>query len=545
VNHLGPVLEFARPATIGRLRRAGALQPTGLLGLAGALPWLLGRGPSLGVLSRVQGIANAPKPAVIDRAGTVAWRDLDRRSDRAARALDAEGIGPGDGVALLLRNGREFVETLVAAQKIGATACPLNTWAGRGELGAALEDLAPAALVYDVRHTEQLHPVVPSGTSLIAVGDDPAGSLPGAESYEGVLAAQAPGPLGPMARRRGPPKIVIQTSGTTGRPKGAAREGSGRGLGGLSALLERIPFRADDVMVCPAPLFHAFGLLNVTLAMLLGSTLVLPDAYDPEGTLALIERHRATSCSLVPVMLHRILSLPEEARRSHDLGSLRVLLVSGSALPPDLRERATETFGDVIYDLYGSTEAGWVAVATPEDARGRPGSVGRPVEGVEVSILDPAGRALPAGDHGEIHVRSEARFEGYVSGGEDREREGLFPLGDVGWLDDEGFLHVEGRADDMAVVGGENVYPAEVEAVIRAVDGVEDVAVAGIPDQEYGQALAAFVVGPADPDAVVEACRRDLASFKVPRRVERIDELPRTATGKVRLNALVERIEKE
>jgi fatty-acyl-CoA synthase len=545
VSHLDPLVEFARPATIGRLRRAGALQPTGLIGLAGTLPWLLGRGPSLGVLSRIQGIAHGPKPAVIDRTGTVSWRDLDRRSDRMGRVLDAEGIGAGDRVALLLRNGREFVETLVGAQKLGATACPLNTWAARGELGAALEDLRPAALVYDVRHAEPLGPVVPPGVTSIAVGDDPRGLLPGAEAYEGLLAAQDAGPVSPLARRRGTPRIVIQTSGTTGRPKGASREGTGRGLGGLSALLERIPFRADDVTVCPAPLFHAFGLLNVTLSMLLGSTLVLPDAYDPEGTLAMIDRHRATTTSLVPVMLHRILALPDEVRHRHDLRSLRIVLVSGSALSSDLRERAAGTFGDVIYDLYGSTEAGWVAVAAPEDARRGAGSVGRPVEGVDVTILDPSGRPVPTGEHGEIHVRTEARFEGYVSGGQDRGREGLFPLGDVGWLDDEGFLHVEGRADDMAVIGGENVYPAEVEEVIRGVDGVEEVAVAAIPDPEYGQALAAFVVGPADPEAVLEACRRDLASFKVPRRVEPLDELPRTATGKVRRGVLVERIAKE
>jgi acyl-CoA synthetase (AMP-forming)/AMP-acid ligase II len=171
--------------------------------------------------------------------------------------------------------------------------------------------------------------------------------------------------------------------------------------------------------------------------------------------------------------------------------------------------------------------------------------VGRPVEGVAVSILDPEGGAVSKGERGEIHVRTEARFEGYVSGGEDRDHQGLYPLGDVGWLDDEGFLHVEGRTDDMAVIGGENVYPAQVEEVIRAVDGVDEVAVAGIPDPEYGQALVAFVVGSAHPDAVLQACRRDLASFKVPRRVERLDELPRTATGKVRLNVLVERIQKE
>jgi acyl-CoA synthetase (AMP-forming)/AMP-acid ligase II len=539
VNDLGPVLELARPSTLGRLWRAGALRPQGAVGLAWALPWLLGRGPSLGILSRIQGVALGPQPAVIDRQGVVTWRDLDRRSDRVARGLEASGVRPGDGVALLLRNGREFVEVLLGVQKIGGSACPLNTWAGTAELRAAMEDLQPATIAYDVRHSERLRPAVAEGTALVAVGEDPGEHLAGAEPYEWWLAAQPSGPLGPVARQRGVGRIVIQTSGTTGRPKGAAREGSGRGLNGLSGLLGKVPFRGDDVIVCPVPLFHAFGLLNVTLTMLLGATLVLPDAFDSEGTLALIGRHRATACALVPVMVRRILDLPEGTRTRHDVSSLRIVLVSGSALPPDLRERAAETFGDVLHDLYGSTEAGWVGVASPTDAQRRPGTVGRPVEGVEVAILTPDGRPVEAGEHGEVHVRSSARFEGYTSGHRASERAGYLSLGDIGWLDKDGYLHVEGRADDMAVIGGENVYPAEVEEVIRRVDGVTDVAVAAIPDEEYGQALAAFVVGSVPPEAVLKACRAELASFKVPRRVESVDDLPRTATGKVRVRDLV------
>jgi acyl-CoA synthetase (AMP-forming)/AMP-acid ligase II len=537
VNQLEPVLEFARPSTLRRLWRAGALRPQSAIGLAGTLPWLLGRGPSLGTLSRIHRIARGAEPAVIDRSGVLTWGDLDRRSDRAARALAAAGVGPGAAAATVLRNGREFVETLLAAQKLGGTGSPLNTWAGTAELGSILHEMEPAAIAYDVRHAERLGPAVPRASMLISVGGDPSEGLPGAEPYEGLLEAQPVAPLPPFGPR-GIPRIVIQTSGTTGRPKGAAREGSGRGLGGLSGLLALVPFRADDVILCPAPLFHAFGLLNVTLTMLLGATLVLPDAFDPEETLASIERHRATACSMVPVMVRRILDLPESTRRRHDLGSLRILLVSGSPLTGELHRRAVETFGDVLYDLYGSTEAGWVAVATPEDARRRPGTVGRPVEGVEVAILRPDGSRAGPGEHGVVHVLSTARFEGYTSGDETTERDGYMSLGDVGWTERDGSLHIEGRADDMVVVGGENVYPVEIEEVIRRVPGVDDVAVAGIPDDEYGQVIAAFLVGAADPEAVVETCRKELSSFKVPRRVEHVDELPRTGTGKVKLHEL-------
>jgi acyl-CoA synthetase (AMP-forming)/AMP-acid ligase II len=538
VNQLEPVLEFARPSTLKILWRAGALRPQSVIGLGGTLPWLLGRGPSMGTLSRIHRIARGAEPAVIDRSGVLTWGDLDRRSDRAARALAAVGVGPGAAVAMVLRNGREFIETLLAAQKLGATGSPLNTWAGTAELRSILHEMEPSAIVYDVRHAERLAPAVPRASMLVSVGDDRSERLPGAERYKDLLEAQPPTPLHPFGPR-GTPRIVVQTSGTTGRPKGAAREGSGRGLGGLSELLALVPFRADDVILSPAPLFHAFGLLNLTLTMLLGATLVLPDAFDPEETLASIERYRATTCSMVPVMVRRILDLPETTRRRHDLGSLRILLVSGSPLTGDLRRRAVGTFGDVLYDLYGSTEAGWVAVATPEDARRRPGTVGRPVEGVQVAILRPDGSRAGPGEHGEVHVASTARFEGYTSGDQATERDGYLSLGDVGWTERDGSLHIEGRADDMAVVGGENVYPAEIEEVIRRVPGVADVAVAGIPNEEYGQVIAAFVVGTADPDEVVERCRKELSSFKVPRWVEPVDELPRTPTGKVKLHELL------
>jgi fatty-acyl-CoA synthase len=183
-----------------------------------------------------------------------------------------------------------------------------------------------------------------------------------------------------------------------------------------------------------------------------------------------------------------------------------------------------------------------VAVATPEDMRADLRTVGRPVRGVEVAVFDEEGNRLPAGEHGVVHVRSDALFEGYQSGETAQERDGFLSMGDMGWMDDDGRLFVEGRADDMVVVGGENVYPAEVERVIASVRGVDDVAVVGVPDRQYGHVLAAFVVGTASPDAVVAAAKRDLASFKVPRTVETVNELPRTSTGKVLRRELVSEI---
>jgi acyl-CoA synthetase (AMP-forming)/AMP-acid ligase II len=274
------------------------------------------------------------------------------------------------------------------------------------------------------------------------------------------------------------------------------------------------------------------------VAALLGATLVLPERFEPEESLSLIERHGVTAASFVPVMVRRIVSLPPSVRGRYFTGRLRIVLTSGSAMPPELRARAREAFGDVLYDLYGSTEAGWVAVATPRDVAEAPSTVGRPVGGIEVMVVDDGRQRLPPSERGQILVRSDAVFEGY-SGDGDQAPPQAIDTGDVGWIDEAGRLFVEGRAEDMVVVGGENVYPAEIEAVISSVHGVVDVAVFGVPDEEYGYALAAYVEGTAEAEEIQAACRAHLSSFKVPKVIEIVDDLPRTATGKIRKNELL------
>jgi fatty-acyl-CoA synthase len=536
VSDLEPILELARPRTLRKFWRAGAFGIRSAAGLVTSLPWLIGRGPSLGIITRLNARAVGAKPAIHDRHGTVTWADLDRRTNQVARLLAARGLHPGDRVATLLHNGREAVEVIIGAQKLGIVACPINTWAKPDELRSILDQAEPKLLFYDVRHGDQLEPVRSEDLGLVMIGE--LQGPEGADPYDTALDSHSVAPLTPFTRDRGSAQIVIHTSGTTGKPKGASRAAGGRGMREFAGLIEVVPLHRDDVILCPAPLFHAFGMLAFTLGTLLGSTLVLPDRFDPQEALDLIQPHRVTACAMVPVMLRRIVSLPGLKR--YDLGSVRIILASGSALSQDLRERVADVFGDVLYDLYGSTEAGWVAIATPEDIRGRPGTVGRPVPGVELAAFSPQGERLPAGETGELHARSGARFEGYLDDAEAEEREGFLALGDMGWVDEDGYLHVEGRGDDMVVIGGENVYPIEVEETITKLDGVSDVAVLGVEDEEYGHVLAAFYEGSADPEAIEKACREALASFKVPRRVERVDSLPRTATGKVLKRDLLE-----
>lgn len=521
--------DLARPATVKRLAEMGTLHPRFLAAGAASLPWLAGRGASLGILCQIHALGQPSATAVIDRDGSLTWRELDRRANRLGRALSDQDVEPGQQVALVLRNGHPFVESVLACQKTGVIAAPLNTWGKKPELRSILERERPAVVIYDVRHVDQLRGGVPDGITTVHVGDD-AEALDGSVSYEALLEEGSRKPPMPFTKERGSTQVVIHTSGTTGTPKAASRDTGGQGGAALLGVLDAVPYRHDDVMYMPNPMFHALGVLTFSIAMLTGATMVLPDGFDPERAWRDLEEHGATAASFVPVMLRRMLAVDDPP--DVDLDRLRIVLVSGAAMPPELRRRTMDRLGDVLYDLYGSTEAGWVAVATPTSLREAPEAVGTPVAGVELAILDEEGNRVEGGE-GEIHVRSLATFEGYASGEDTDERAGFLSTGDLGYVDDRGYLHIVGRADDMAVVGGENVYPDEVEAVINGVDGVADVAVVGVEDEEMGQVLVAWVVGDADPDAVRDACSDALPSYKVPQRIHLVDELPRTSTGKV------------
>jgi fatty-acyl-CoA synthase len=534
--------EFARPHVFRQLRKAGAVSPWAPLAIGLSLPWLLGRGPSLGLVSQMNAIVLRSKPAIIDRHGTLSFAELDRNANRIARALARAGVGAGDVVALALRNGREFVEVALGAQKLGVVGCPLNTWARSPEIQAILGSIVPRVLVYDSRNTEQFKDALDPQTIPIVVGPGP--RLPNSTSYESFVAGVSSLPGSPIARG-GSGRLVIHTSGTTGTPKGAVRDSSAAGLGSLTNLLNVIPFRRDDVILCPAPLFHSFGLVTLTIATALGATLILPDEFEPESSLRLIDEHQATAASFIPIMLRRILALEAKTMTLHDHSRLRLVLVSGAPLSGDLRDAAGRTFGQVLYDLYGSTEAGWVTVANPADMQTHPGSVGKAVPGVKIAVFSSDGSRLPPPSTGEIFVHSDVLFAGYASGGSRAEREGFLSLGDVGHLDDDGRLYIEGRADDMVVVGGENVYPVEIEQVIETLTGVDEVAVLGVPDDEYGQVLVAFVAGSATAEEIRAHCAQALAGYKVPRLVEVVEELPRTSTGKVLKRELAAGLDKD
>jgi acyl-CoA synthetase (AMP-forming)/AMP-acid ligase II len=292
--------------------------------------------------------------------------------------------------------------------------------------------------------------------------------------------------------------------------------------------------------VIAAPLFHSWGFAHFSVGLALSSTLVLRRRFDPGATLAAAARTQATGLVVVPVMLQRMLELDRAELAEHDLSRLRVIAASGSALPGELATRTMDAFGDVLYNLYGSTEVAWVTVATPADLRAAPGTAGRPPRGTRVSLLDEHDRPVAAGASGRIFAGNELVFDGYTGppdGAAKAVVDGLMSTGDLGHLDEDGRLFVDGREDEMIVSGGENVFPREVEDLLAGQPEIVEAAVIGVADAEFGQRLKAFVVKATESDLdeveVKRRVRESLAGFKVPREVVFVPELPRNATGKV------------
>ena len=500
----------------------------------------LGSTPAAGYTTHA--ILRPNEQAIIDELGTLTFGEVHERTNALANAWLDVGLGEGDGIAIMCRNHRGFIEATVAASKIGAHALYLNTAFAGPQLTEVAQREKPAAIVYDQEFAELLEDAGKRRKRFIAWVDDD--SPPDPTLEELIESGDTEAPVPPAE----PGRVVILTSGTTGTPKGASRK-SPDGLSPAISLLSRIPLKAGERTMIAAPLFHSWGFAHFTLGLALHSTYVLQRKFDPEGTLSAVAQHECTSCPMVPVMLQRILELPEDVRGKYDTSSLRTVPASGSALPGDLALRFMDEFGDVIYNLYGSTEVAWATIATPADLRAAPGTAGKPPLGTTIKIYDEEGRELPRGETGRIFVANDMLFEGYTGGGSKDVIDGLMSTGDVGYLDDQNRLFVEGRDDEMIVSGGENVFPKEVEDLIARQDGVEEVAIIGVDDKEFGQRLKAYVVkkkgGSVTEDSIKGAVKSNLARYKVPREVEFIDELPRNATGKVLKRELKEQHEEK
>ncbi len=472
------------------------------------------------------------RAAIVDERGTLTFAEVDSRTNALARGLREAGISEQDGVAIMCRNHRGFIDATVACSKLGASALYLNTAFAGPQISDVIEREDPAALIYDEEFAELVREGAEHRKRFIA-WHDPGTARPSDPLLEELIAHGDDSALQPPKEKG---RVVILTSGTTGTPKGAARK-QPDSMEPAAALFSKIPLKARETTVIAAPMFHSWGFAHFTLALPLTSTLVLRRKFDPEETLRAVAQQRAAALVVVPVMLQRILDLGAQTLARYDTRTLRVIAVSGSALPGELATRAMDAFGDVLYNLYGSTEVAWATVATPEDLRAAPGTAGRPPLGTVVKLLDVDGREVEPGEGGRIFVANEMVFEGYTGGGGKEVVRGLMSTGDVGRLDADGRLFVDGRDDEMIVSGGENVFPREVEDLLADHDQVEEAAVVGVPDEQFGQRLKAYVVkrngAELSEEMVKGYVKENLARYKVPREVVFVKELPRNATGKV------------
>ncbi len=487
-----------------------------------------GRSPAAGAISLA---ARYPhEPMIVDDMGTLSYADVHRRTNALAHALADAGIVEGDGVAIMCRNHRGFIEATVAVSKLGADALYLNTAFAGPQLTEVVQREKPRAIVYDEEFAGLLADAGHRRKRFVAWQESESCDDP---TLEELIRAGDPDDVVPPAREG---RAVILTSGTTGSPKGASR-GNPQSLEPAVSLLSKIPLRTREVTHIAAPLFHSWGFAHYTLGMILGTTYVLRRKFQPEACLATVARYRCDALAVVPVMMQRILELPEETRAKYDVSSLRVVAASGSALPGDLALTWMNAFGDNLYNLYGSTEVAWASIATPQDMRAAPGTAGRPPRGTVVRLFDEQGVEVPPGATGRIFVGNEMLFEGYTGGGSKDVIGELMATGDVGRFDEAGRLFVEGRDDEMIVSGGENVFPKEIEDTLARHDAVADVAAVGVPDPEFGQRLRAFVVleqgKHAEEEDLKAHVKSNLARYKVPREIIFLDELPRNATGKV------------
>ncbi|GCD88504.1 AMP-binding protein [Nocardioides sp. LS1] len=510
------------------LTEAGIIRPYSPLVLAGLARTLRrwGTGPAGGFTSLA---VRAPDQiGLIDELGSLTFGEMHQRSNALARALREIGVREGDGVAIMCRNHRGFVDASIAVSKLGADILYLNTAFAGPQLADVLEREKPTVVVHDEEFTKLLSGATIENRVVAWVDSDDLGA--DVATIEGLISSHAAGDLEPPERHT---RIVILTSGTTGTPKGAPRNEAG--IDAAVSLLSRMPLRYGWRTHIAAPLFHTWGFAHLAMSMLLGSTVVLRRKFDPEEALRVTEAEGCQSLVVIPVMLQRIMNLPEETRASYDLSQVKVVAASGSALPGDLAVSWMDQFGDNLYNIYGSTEVAYASIANPVDLREAPSSAGRPPWATIVKILDPEGKELPAGESGRIFVGNSLLFEGYTGGGHKEVVDGLMSSGDVGRFGPDGRLYVEGRDDEMIVSGGENVFPKEVEDCLARHESVVEVAAIGVDDPDFGKRLKAFVVtrGEVSEETLKDWVKENLARYKVPRDFVFLDELPRNATGKV------------
>jgi len=489
-------------------------------------------------------------PAIIMGASgdTVTYAELEDRSARMARALRARGLTEGDTIAICMENNRPFFEIAWAAQRSGLRYTAINCHLRPAEVQYILDDCGAVALVSSAAMADAIGRL---DLSVIPTLVSAAGDLPGFERYDDLLAATPPGPL--QDEREG--REMLYSSGTTGRPKGVRKELPGTAFGDPASapviIATGIGARASDdtVYLCPAPLYHSAPLVWSMSLQRFGAAVVVMERFDPEECLALIERYRVTDAQFVPTMFTRMLRLPAEVRDRYDVSSLRVVTHAAAPCPVSIKRQMLDWWGPIIHEYYSGTEDIGNTFISAAEWLAHPGSVGKPA--MECHIVGPDGAELAPGSPGLVYFAGGRPFSYHNDPGKTEsitDEHGWRTLGDIGYLDSDGYLYLTDRQAHMIISGGVNIYPQEAENVLAGHPAVADVAVIGVPDDEMGEAVKAVVVcvdpaaaGPGLEAELLAYCRAELATYKCPRSVDFTDSLPRSESGKLYKRLLRER----
>ncbi|CAN7187806.1 long-chain-fatty-acid--CoA ligase FadD2 [Mycolicibacterium frederiksbergense] len=523
-------LHYAR-----KMFEAGALRLESPQAMAAMLADIR-RWGEFGMIPALNARRHPDRVAIIDDDGEMTFGELDRAAHAVANGLRAKGVKGGDGVALLIRNHRWFLVGVYGAARVGARIILLNSEFSGPQIKEVSEREGAQVIIYDDEYTAAVSQADPALGKFRALATNPDSEEPSGSTDDTLADLIARSSKQPAPKVTKHSSVIILTSGTTGTPKGANRS-TPPSLAPIGGVLSHVPFKGGEVTSLPAPMFHALGFLHATIAMMLGTTLVLRRRFKPATVFADIEKHKVTAIVVVPVMLSRMLDELDKMSPKPNLSSLRIVFVSGSQLGAELAGRALRELGPIIYNLYGSTEIAFATIARPKDLSINPATVGPPVKGITVKILDDNGGEVAQGDVGRIFVRNTFPFQGYTGGGGKQIIDGMLSSGDVGYFDEHGLLYVSGRDDEMIVCGGENVFPAEVEDLISGHPEVIEATALGVEDKEWGHRLRAFVVkvegASVDEDVIKAYVKDNLARYKVPREVIFLDELPRNPTGKI------------
>ncbi|MDT4816154.1 Bile acid-coenzyme A ligase [compost metagenome] len=463
------------------------------------------------------------------------------RGLQVAAGLAGLGVKEGDVIAVLLRNGLPYLEIILACKRLGCYYCPINWHFTAAEVAFLVEDSGARLLIADADLWPPLRGALPAGLPLLLTG--PGAALAGHADYDTWRDSQ-PSYEGPQVAPRG---HMAYTSGTTGKPKGVVR--APFPLAHLASHLARVEevvtaaygLRPGGRALLPAPIYHSAPSVFAQVALRVCETFVLTDRFDPLEVLRLIEAHRIDTVYLVPIMYVRLLKLDAAARAAYDLSSLRFVASTGAPCAPEIKRAMIEWLGPIIHETYASSEAGMITVIDSREALERPGSAGRPIGGAQVRIYGEDGSPCAAGEVGRIHVRQPAyadfTYRNNPRARAEVEKDGLIGLGDLGYLDEDGYLYVCDRESDLVISGGVNIYPAEIEHQLMQYPGVADCAVFGIPDAEFGERLMALIqpapgasLQPAD---LMRWLGQRIARYKVPRELQLRAALPRDDNGKI------------